>query len=232
MNFRGTGPHKPLTEVIICCDAPYKVHANESRDLNAAIALAGNAPRGSAFSGDPTMHDLLPLPPGGIVRKLWPGEAEAYRDHLLRLDADSRHRRFSGAVGDDFIAQHARSIGDFGAVVYGFILDGTLRGAAELRPTAPFAHEAEAAFSVETEWQSHGVGTILLEHVLLAARNRGVTALEMQCLTDNQHMQQLTHKFAAEFKFDFGSGGGGGGPPRGAARARARGGTEDAGGGF
>ena len=174
------------------------------------------------------MHDLLPLPPGGIVRKLWPGESEAYRDHLLRLDADSRHRRFSGAVGDDFIAQHARSIGDFGAVVYGFFLDGTLRGAAELRPAAPFAHEAEAAFSVETEWQSHGVGTILLEYVLLAARNRGVTALEMQCLADNRRMQQLARKFAAEFKFDFGSVVGEVDPPRFTALSLAREWTEDA----
>ena len=62
------------------------------------------------------MHDLLP--PGGLVRKLWPGEAEAYRDHLLRLDPESRRRRFSGAVGDDFIAQHARSIGMPGASVF------------------------------------------------------------------------------------------------------------------
>ena len=149
------------------------------------------------------MQDLLP--PGSIVRKLWPGEAEAYRDHLLRLDAESRHRRFSGAVGDDFVAQHARSTGDFGTVVYGFFLEGTLRGAAELRPASPFAREAEAAFSVEQPWQSHGVGTVLLEHVLLAARNRGVTALAMQCLADNRRMQQLARKFAAEFKFDFGS---------------------------
>ena len=36
------------------------------------------------------MHELLP--PGGLVRKLWPGEAEAYRDHLLRLDPESRLR--------------------------------------------------------------------------------------------------------------------------------------------
>jgi GNAT superfamily N-acetyltransferase len=158
------------------------------------------------------MHDLLPSE--GIVRKLWLGEADAYRDHLLRLDPESRHRRFSGAVGDDFIAQHARSIGGFGVVVYGFFVDGTLRGAAELRPLAPFAREAEAAFSVEQPWQSHGVGTVLLEHILLTARNRGITALQMQCLADNRRMQQLARKFAAELRFDFGSVVGEVDPPR------------------
>jgi GNAT superfamily N-acetyltransferase len=149
------------------------------------------------------MHDLLP--PGGLVRKLWIGEVEAYRNHLLRLDAESRRRRFSGGVGNDFIAQHARTIEDFGAVVHGFFVEGILRGAAELRVLGPFSREAEAAFSVEQPWQSHGVGTVLLERVLLAARNRGITALQMQCLADNRRMQQLARKFAAEFKFDFGS---------------------------
>jgi GNAT superfamily N-acetyltransferase len=200
------------------------VYANESRKLNAAIAWPETRSEGP-IAGDPTMNDLLP--PGGLVRKLWPGEAEAYRDHLLRLDAESRHRRFSGAVGDDFVAQHARSIGEFGTVVYGFFLDGTLRGAAELRPAAPFARDAEAAFSVEQPWQSHGVGTVLLEHVLLAARNRGITALAMQCLADNRRMQQLARKFAAEFKFDFGSVVGEVDPPRFTALSLAREWTED-----
>ena len=149
------------------------------------------------------MQELLP--PGGTVRKLWIGEADAYRDHLLRLDPESRHRRFSGAVGDDFIAQHARSIEAFGVVVYGFFMDGTLRGAAELRPLSPLSREAEAAFSIEQPWQSHGVGTVLLERVLLTARNRGIGALQMQCLGDNRRMQQLARKFEADLKFDFGS---------------------------
>ena len=144
------------------------------------------------------------LPPGGAVRKLWIGEADAYRDHLLRLDPESRRRRFSGAIGDDFIAQHARSIGAFGVVAYGFFLDGVLRGAAELRPGAPFGHEAEAAFSIEQPWQSLGVGSVLLERILLTARNRGITALQMQCLAENRRMQQLARKFEADLKFDFG----------------------------
>jgi len=149
------------------------------------------------------MHD--PLPPGGHVRKLWIGEADAYRDHLLRLDPESRHRRFSGAVSDEIIARHAASITDFGVVVYGFFLDGVLRGAAELRPAGAFADEAEAAFSVEAPWQSVGVGTALLEHTLLTARNRGIKRLQMQCLAENRRMQQLARKFDAELTLEFGS---------------------------
>ena len=147
-----------------------------------------------------------PLPEGGAVRKLWIGETNVYRDHLLRLDKESRHRRFSGTVSDDFIARHAATAKDIGVVVHGFFVDGVLRVAAELRRVGSvLTHTAEAAFSIEQPWQSHGVGTVLLERTLLSARNRGINALHMYCLADNQRMQQLARKFEADLSFDFGS---------------------------
>lgn len=150
------------------------------------------------------MHE--PLTADGTVRKLWPTEADAYRDHLLRLDRESRNTRFSGAIGDEFIARHAETIRDFGVIVHGFFVDGVLRGAGELRPVGPlFSHEGEAAFSIEKDWQSHGVGTALLERTLLSARNRGIRLLRMDCLAGNKRMQQLARKFEADFTFDFGS---------------------------
>ena len=69
-----------------------------------------------------------PLPDGGMIRKLWIGETDAYRDHLLRLDRESRNRRFSGAVSDEFVARHAASASGFGVVVHGFFVDGVLAG--------------------------------------------------------------------------------------------------------
>jgi GNAT superfamily N-acetyltransferase len=146
------------------------------------------------------------LPDGGTIRKLWVGETDAYRDHLLRLDRESRHRRFSGAVSDEFVAQHAASAGELGVVLHGFFVDGVLRGVAELRPAGSFlARDGEVAFSIEQPWQRHGVGTMLLERTLLSARNRGIKSLEMHCLAENLRMQQLARKFEADLKFDFGS---------------------------
>jgi GNAT superfamily N-acetyltransferase len=150
------------------------------------------------------MHE--PLPEGGAIRKLWVGETDAYRDHLLRLDPESRQRRFSGAVSEDFLARHAATAQDMGVVVHGFFVDGVLRGAAELRPYGKmFSRQAEVAFSVEQPWQSQGIGSVLLERTLLTARNRGIKALHMNCLADNRRMQQLARKFSADLKFDFGS---------------------------
>ncbi len=145
----------------------------------------------------------------GTIRKIWTGEADRYRDHLLRLDPVSRYSRFAGAVSDDFIRAYAAGSLGLDDVIHGFFVDGVLRGAAELRRGEPAltdaGSEAEAAFSVETAWQSHGVGSALLERTLLAARNRGIKRIKMACLRDNRRMQQLARKFAAEISFDFGS---------------------------
>ncbi len=150
------------------------------------------------------MRDLLPA--GGLIRKLWIGHTEAYRDHLLQLDPDSRRSRFAGVVSDEFVCRYARLAFGLDSIIHGFFVDGTLRGAAELRQIGtPLAREAESAFSIERPWQSHGVGSALLERTLLAARNRGVKFLHMACLADNKRMQQLARKFDAELSFDFAS---------------------------
>jgi GNAT superfamily N-acetyltransferase len=150
------------------------------------------------------MHD--PLIDGGSIRKVWISESDLYRDHLLRLDGESRRNRFGGGVSDDFIRNYVDLAVGLDAVIHGFFVDGALRGAGELRALGTgFAKEAEAAFSIEKPWQSHGVGTALLERTLLAARNRGFRHLHMACLAENRRMQQLARKFDAELTFDFGS---------------------------
>ena len=142
----------------------------------------------------------------GAIRKLWIGEADSYRDHLLRLDPESRRNRFGGTVSAEFIGKHVDALLHADAIVHGFFVDGTLRGAAELRPLGTVRpREAEAAFSIERPWQSLGVGSALLARTLLAARNRGLKHLHMSCLADNRRMQQLAIKFDAELTFDFGS---------------------------
>jgi GNAT superfamily N-acetyltransferase len=109
-------------------------------------------------------------------------------------------------VADEFIRDYIGTTFGLSVVVHGFFVDGTLRGAAELRPLGPaFAREAETAFSIEAPWQSHGVGSALLGRTLLAARNRGIRKLHMACLANNRRMQELARKFAAELTFDFGS---------------------------
>jgi GNAT superfamily N-acetyltransferase len=140
----------------------------------------------------------------GTVRRLRGGETKLYREHLLRLDTESRRNRFGGAVSDEFISRHSERSALSGAVIHGFFVNGVLRGAAELRALAR-GGEAEVALSVERPWQGRGVGTALLKRLLVAARNRQINALRMVCLSENRRMQQLARKFGAELSFQLGS---------------------------
>lgn len=141
----------------------------------------------------------------GEIRKLWPTELDRYRDHLLRLDSDSRRLRFGMSVSDAFIADYARRVNDMKSVVYGCFIDGEVRAAAELRPLGTHLHgEAEAAFSVEKEWQDTGLGTALLGRVIRTARNRSIHRLYMNCLSENRKMQRVARKYEAVLHFEEG----------------------------
>lgn len=150
------------------------------------------------------MDDLVMS--GGTIRKLWVGETRKYRDHLLRLDPESRRRRFGAHVTDQTIRNHVEGAKGFDAVLHGFFVEGVLRGASELHLIGPrfLTDKAEIAFSVEAPWQSHGVGSALLERTLLTARNRGLKYLHMTCLAENHRMQQLAQKFGGDLSFEYG----------------------------
>jgi GNAT superfamily N-acetyltransferase len=129
---------------------------------------------------------------------------ESYREHLLRLDPESRRSRFGGGVSDRFILEYSEPSALRNAILHGFFADGVLRGVSELRALAA-AGEAEAALSIERDWQSRGVGTALLARTLLAARNSSIERLRMICLAENRRMQRLARKFAAHLHFESGS---------------------------
>ena len=144
---------------------------------------------------------------GGIIRRLWPADLPAFREHLIRLDPQSRYDRFAMAVSDDFLNGYANRCFGIDDVIYGYYVDGVLRGAAELRSVGsgflPIAGgAAEAAFSVETPWRRQGVGSELMGRIVRAARNRRAATLYMSCLARNEAMQGLAKKFEADLNFE------------------------------
>lgn len=143
--------------------------------------------------------------PGGNIRKLWPQETEKFRDHLLRLDKDSRRMRFAHGVSDSFVEDYANRMSEMGSIVFGYVVDGEVHAAAELRKLGDsWGREAEAAFSVEKAHQEKGIGTELMGRVIRAARNRGVQHLYMSCLAENGKMQAIARKHEAELRFEYG----------------------------
>ncbi len=141
----------------------------------------------------------------GTIRKLWPQETDRFGQHLLRLDKDSRRMRFAHGVSDAFITDYSGRMHDMGSIVFGYIVDGEVRAAAELRKLGDnWGTEAEAAFSVERGFQDQGIGSELMGRVIRAARNRGIQRLYMSCLAENSKMQAIARKHEADLRFEYG----------------------------
>lgn len=135
----------------------------------------------------------------GEVRRLWLAERDLFREHLLRLDPLTRQQRFGTAVNDAFLENYATTTFGVGGLVYAYIEDGVVRGAAELRGLDDIvAQTGEAAFSVETDWRRSGIGGELFGRLITAARNRGIRTLYMTCLPQNAAMRRLAQKYAAD----------------------------------
>src|SRR5580693_8028645 len=145
------------------------------------------------------------------IRRLWPSDMEAFRDHLLRLDPRSRHERFGGGMSDDFLVHYAENCFGRGDLLYGAFVEGDMCGAADWGSNkaiwseqAPFDRHihAEAAFSVENEHRRRGIGEKLFKRIQRAATNHGVETIEIVCLPENIGMQKLAKKFEAHFTFE------------------------------
>ena len=144
-------------------------------------------------------------PPSMTIRKLWPMETARFRDHLLRLDKESRRLRFAHTVSDSFIVEYASRMNEMGSIVFAGFIGEEMRGAAELRKLGDsWNTEAEAAFSVERAYQDQGIGTALMGRVIRAARNRGIQLLFMSCLAENAKMQAIAKRHDAELRYELG----------------------------
>ena len=132
-------------------------------------------------------------------------ELPLLRDHLLRLDPESRHDRFHGFMDDGFIERYAAKCAGDGTVIIAYVEDGVVRGAAELHPPdqSPDS-QPEIAFSVEARVRRQGVGSILFEKLIAEARSKGYRSLRITTGAQNQAMRALAHKFGAHLSFRHG----------------------------
>ena len=148
-------------------------------------------------------HRDEPVP--GIVRQLRPSELTQFTEHLLRLDAESRHDRFNGFTDDSFLAAYAeRSFRD-GTTVIAYVEGDRVLGAAELHERPDIEQPTgEIAFSVEREVQHRGIGRRLFERLLLHARALGYTKLRVTTHPQNEAMKRLARKYAASLRFEDG----------------------------
>ena len=141
----------------------------------------------------------------GTVRTLSQQELPLLRDHLLRLDHESRHDRFHGFMDDSFIEGYAEKCASDGTIIIAYLEDGVVRGAAELHPPDTSADlQPEIAFSVEAGQRRLGVGSILFRKLIAEARARGYRHLRITTGAQNDAMRALANKFGAHLTFRYG----------------------------
>jgi GNAT superfamily N-acetyltransferase len=142
----------------------------------------------------------------GYVRTLQQQEElPLLRDHLLRLDSESRRDRFHGFLDDSFIERYAAKCAEDGTVIIAYFENGVVRGAAELHPPDQSPDSLpEIAFSVEASQRRLGVGSILFKKLIAEARARGYRSLRITTGAQNQAMRALAQKFGAQLTFRHG----------------------------
>ena len=154
----------------------------------------------------PHQDTFRPRPGFGYVRTLSQHEElPLLRDHLLRLDPESRRDRFNGFLDDSFIERYAGKCAGDGTIVVAYMENGMVRGAAELHPPEPSDDSMpEVAFSVEPCVRRRGVGSVLFKRVISEARWRGYRTLRVTTGAQNHAMRALASKFGAHLMFRHG----------------------------
>jgi GNAT superfamily N-acetyltransferase len=149
---------------------------------------------------DDTFHSR---PGFGYVRTLSQNEElPLLRDHLLRLDPESRHDRFNGFLDDSFIERYAEKCANDGTIIVAYMESGMVRGAAELHPPDQGSDGLpEIAFSVEACLRRRGVGSLLFQRLISEARWKGYRKLRVTTGAQNHAMRALAGKFGARLVF-------------------------------
>jgi hypothetical protein len=154
----------------------------------------------------PDEYTHRPRPGFGYVRTLsQQEELPLLRDHLLRLDPQSRHDRFNGFLDDSFVERYARKCADDGTLIVAYMENGIVRGAAELHPPQQSDDGLpEIAFSVENCVRRQGVGSILFRRLISEAQWKGYRTLRVTTGAGNDAMRALAGKFGAHLEFRHG----------------------------
>jgi acetyl coenzyme A synthetase (ADP forming)-like protein len=155
--------------------------------------------RGSGVTSSPApapeywTSDVV-LADGGTVhvRPIEPGDAPALVAFHEGLSPDTVHARFFSAKPKLTPAEVERftHVDNVTRVALVAELGERLIGVARYEGMAD-AREAEVAFVVADEHQGRGIGTVLLEHLAAAARERGITRFVAEALASNRRMLEV-----------------------------------------
>lgn len=129
-----------------------------------------------------------------LIRPLAPADHDAVLDlHTERMSDASRRMRFFGAsrrapeLAVDRLCGPPRP----GFLALSAWVGGDLVGEADYESESGHEDAAELAVAVADAWQHRGVGTLLIEHLVHAARERGIHTIEADTLASNRAVHQV-----------------------------------------
>jgi RimJ/RimL family protein N-acetyltransferase len=133
------------------------------------------------------------------IRPIEPSDKQKLANGFERLSPESRHRRFFGQKntltteelrrytefdGSDHFALGAFELRETGE-------EGDAVGVARIFRLTEDPNTAELAIAVVDDRQGLGIGRLLLQRLLTAARDRGIGRIRCYVLADNERMRKL-----------------------------------------
>ena len=126
-----------------------------------------------------------------------------FREHLLRLDEETRLQRFCHPASDADVRDYVGGLDLKRARVIGFLCEGEMRGAAELSPSgSPRTPVFDATVSVEKDWQGRGIRTALVLRAISIARGLGASHIRVEGLAGNERLRRIVAQFDADMLFE------------------------------
>ena len=127
------------------------------------------------------------------IRAARPEDFDAVRDLHAKMSPDNLYLRFfsmSPAVAEQEARRICREPGPDHAALLA-VLDDEVVGCGTYEQAGTGSQSAEVAFTVADDLQNHGIGMLLLEHLVSLARGRGFRAFTAETLSENAAMLRV-----------------------------------------
>ena len=141
-----------------------------------------------------------------LIRPLRDEDRQREYDFIKRLSPESRHMRFlsqinepGAAMLDQLMDVDCKTRLAYIALVHD---NGQLIEIGVSRYCATSEHECECAVTVADQWQHLGLGTLLMEHLIDAARKNGYRQMYSVDAASNAAMRDLAHSLGFETRTD------------------------------
>lgn len=115
----------------------------------------------------------------------------AFIAHMLRLDSESRRKRFGAALPDEGIIRACSRFSINQTSAWGLYIWGSLKGTALVLPYDSLCEKGEFAITLSNSMRGKGWGTFLTRCALESANIRGFRWVEINYLRDNEAMARI-----------------------------------------